>query len=101
MGNGAMVDLGSALSKTGRLPRLCAGQTYSLSGNYSLEGVCSNDPPFTATLSVDANPIYNPTGLSDTFDVPIPAIITDTPGACPKTNNHTIRNNSSDSNPLS
>ncbi|BDA51324.1 hypothetical protein COCOBI_18-2010 [Coccomyxa sp. Obi] len=79
-GNDAVVDLGSVLSKTGRLPPLCAGQVYSLTGNYSLEGVCSNDPPFTATLSVDANPIYNPTGLSDTFDVPIPAIITDTPG---------------------
>jgi hypothetical protein len=81
LGNDAVVDLTSILAKGWKAPNLCAGATYTLAGTFSLEGVCTNQPPFTATVSVDGNPIYSPTGLEDNYTVPIPASITVAPGA--------------------
>ncbi|KAK9902715.1 hypothetical protein WJX75_003665 [Coccomyxa subellipsoidea] len=80
LGNDAEVDLTSILAKGWKAPNLCAGATYTLAGNFSLEGVCTDQPPFTATVSVDGNPIYSPTGLEDNYTVPIPASITVAPG---------------------
>ncbi len=81
LGNNAEVDLSKVLAYSWTVPSLCAAATYTLSGAYSLVGVCTDDPPFTITVSIDGNAIYSPTGLADNFTVPIPASITEQPGA--------------------
>ncbi|EIE19966.1 hypothetical protein COCSUDRAFT_44360 [Coccomyxa subellipsoidea C-169] len=81
LGNNAEVDLSKVLASSWTVPSLCAAATYTLSGAYSLVGVCTDDPPFTITVSVDGNAIYSPTGLADNFTVPIPASITEQPGS--------------------
>lgn len=84
VGNNKVVDVGSHLFDTGRpIVTLCAGVDYTLEGNYSLLGVCSNVPPFSATLTADGNAIYSPSGLNDTYSVPIPISVTSIVGAQP------------------